>query len=159
MDDEITIRPPHWRDVVELAACMRRADLDELHACGHHDALAVVVRGVRESAWSRAALGGGAVLCVFGVAPLRPHLLLETVGVPWLLATDRLLEHRRKLISEAPAYIERMLCAFPRLVNHVHADNRRAVRWLRRLGFTLAPAAPYGVNGEMFHQFDMTRHV
>jgi hypothetical protein len=48
-----------------------------------------------------------------------------------------------------------MLKAFPHLVNFVHAKNTTSVRWLRRLGFTLHEAVPYGALGEPFHPFEL----
>lgn len=138
---------------------MRKADLAELHAFDHFDARGVVERCVRHSAMCWSALGDGELLCIFGVSPLRPHLLLEHVGVPWLLGTDAMFRHRRALIGQPASYIARMLDAYPRLVNFVHAENHQSIRWLRRIGFVLDPAAPFGPNGAPFHRFEMQRHV
>lgn len=156
---EVTLRKPHHRDIAELGTRMRPADVAELAACDHFDPLKVVERSVNASPICYAALCDGEVLCIFGVAPLRPYLLLEDRGAPWLLATPAFERHSRSLIALTPAYIQQMLGAYPKLENFVHAENLRAVRWLRRLGFTLAPAAPYGPNGAPFHRFEMTRHV
>lgn len=145
--------------MIELAARMRAADIAELAACDHHDLLGVVERGVRGSRICWSVLEDGEVLCVFGVAPLRPHLLLEHVGVPWLLGTEAMFRHWRSLVRVPPSYIALMLDAYPRLVNFVHADNHQSIRWLRRMGFALDSAAPFGPNGAPFHRFEMQRHV
>lgn len=145
------------RDIVELAANMRALDIEELAACNHFDRLKAVEDSVRSSAFCRAVLLDGQVLCIFGVAPLRSYLLLEDTGVPWLLGTTALFDQRRPLIDLPPSYIAKMLEAYPRLVNFVHAANHRSIRWLRRLGFTLAPAAPHGPNGALFHRFETRR--
>jgi len=81
--------------------------------------------------------------------------MLTGLGSPWMLGTPELDRHSRVLVRRTPEYIGRMLNAFPHLVNFVHAKNTTSVRWLRRLGFTLHDARPYGALGEPFHFFEM----
>lgn len=153
--DDLTFRAPHMRDLCEVAARMRQADRDELAACDHFDAQAAVMHSAHNSERCWAVLEGDHVLCVFGVCPLPGH---PGVGTPWMLGTTALgTRHRRKLIDAPALYISRMLDAFPRLVNYVHAENTASVRWLQRLGFALDPVAPFGPNGAPFHRFEMTR--
>lgn len=72
-----------------------------------------------------------------------------------MLGTPALDRHSRVLVKATPYYINRMLDAFPHLINCVHTKNHTSVRWLRRLGFTLHEAIPYGAPGEMFYPFEM----
>lgn len=137
---------------------MRAADKAEVHAAGHSDLQAVVALGVRRSVLCWAVTVDGALACIVGVAPLGRTLLADT-GVPWLLGTDVLAKNKRPLMRLAPPYIDQMLRAYPRLVNFVHADNVSAVSWLGRLKFEVAPAAPYGPHGALFHRFEMRRNV
>lgn len=159
----IHFTPPTERDVVELGDTMRLADREELAACGEYDTHDVVRRCVAGAALTWSASDDGGLLCILGVSPLRPALLLEDIGTPWLLGTFRLFErgsvsaHRRSLVTDSRAYIALMLARFPTLVNFVHAENKRSTRWLASLGFTLAPAAPYGPFGAPFHRFE--KHV
>lgn len=149
--------------MVELGDAMRLADREELAACGEYDTHAVVRRCVAGATLTWAASDESGLLCILGVSPLRPGLLLEHVGTPWLLGTFRLFApgfataHRRSLTVDARAYIGLMLDRFPTLVNFVHAKNSTSVRWLASLGFALAPAAPYGALGAPFHRFE--KHV
>lgn len=92
-------------------------------------------------------------VALLGVIPQSS--LLGERGVPWMIGSDRAPLHRRALIAAAPAYIGEMLAAYSHLLNFVHADNHAAVRWLRRVGFTVQAAAPYGPRGAMFHRFEM----
>lgn len=158
---DLTVRAPSEADVAELAARLRAGDIAELAACNHTDLAAIVRRSVDSSRLCWAVADGDTLLCIFGAAPLRAHLLLEHVGIPWMLGTDAVLApaYRRALIQAPPSYIARMLEVFPRLLNFVHADNRHSVRWLRHMGFTLAPAGPFGPNAAPFHRFEMQRHV
>ena len=159
----IRFTQPTERDVIELGDTMRLADREELAACGEYDTHAVARRCVAGAALTWSASDDGGLLCILGVSPLRPALLLEDIGTPWLLGTFRLFErgsesaHRRSLATDSRAYIALMLARFPRLVNFVHAENKRSTRWLASLGFTLAPAAPYGPFGAPFHRFE--KHV
>lgn len=152
--DELIFRAPHCRDVVELGANLRRVDRDELAACDHFDALAAVEHSVHASTLCWAARDADRVLCIFGVCPLVGH---PGVGTPWFLGTEALATHGRTLIAAPGVYIARMLDAFPRLVNFVHAENSVSLRWLQRLGFAVDPVAPFGPNGAPFRRFEMTR--
>ena len=76
-------------------------------------------------------------------------------GSPWLLGSVAMMQHIRNLVPLAAPYIAEMRRLYPVLENHVHADNRVAVRWLRAVGFVLEPAAPYGLHGALFHRFTM----
>lgn len=154
----LTFRAPAPGDVEYLAAHMRMADRVELAAINRVPAEALE-RAVRTSTLCWTVLAGDELLCMFGVAPLRSWSLLEDTGSPWFLGTEGVFAHRRPFISEPAAYIRRMLDAYPRLVNFVHAENQHSVRWLRRLGFTVEPAQPWGPNGAPFHRFEMTRDV
>ena len=153
---EITILPATREDADALYLAMRTADYAECEAYGQSS----VLEGVRESvsgsthAWT--ARADGELLACFGVAPLS---FLTGVGSPWLLGTDVLNRHPRELMSKARKYLPFMLGIFPHLINFVHVDNARSIRWLSRLGFTLHDPQPYGLRGALFHRFEMRAHV
>lgn len=150
----VEFRPPSPADVQHLAANMRQQDVDEVLAAGHTDLRAVIEDGIKRSPMCWAAFVDGELACIFGCAPLGT--LLNPVGVPWLLGTDVIQRHRRIFVRQSRPYIARMLASFTHLINAVHAENTVAVRWLRSVGFTLAPAAPIHT-GAMFHTFTMDR--
>lgn len=147
----VEVRPPTRLDIDALVAGMRRQDRVELAAAGIAPREAVA-DGVTRSTWSLTATVDGEVACIFGVAPFGGG-----AGVPWMLGTDLVTQNRRALARLAPAYISQMLGVFPHLLNVVHARNTVAVAWLKRVGFTLQPAQPYGPHGEPFHRFEMRR--
>lgn len=155
---EYLVRPAVFQDAVEVAANLRAADRAELEAGGREEPLQALTEGIERSKLTWTTTFEGRVLCVGGVAPLRGHLLFEEVGVPWMLGVEELFLHRRPLIAMPPTYIRRMLAAYPRLVNFVHTENHQSIRWLRRLGFTIHPAAPHGPKGALFHRFTLN-HV
>lgn len=130
---------------------MRECDVREVRACGH-EPLEAARRSVAQSLLCWSVLDGDQLICIMGCAPIS---VISGIGSPWMLATPLITQHSRVLVRVTPRYIGRMLKAFPHLVNYVHADNVTSRRWLKRLGFNLQEAAPYGVLGEAFHRFEM----
>lgn len=149
---KIEIRETTINDVVELARNLRAADAAEMRAYGHDDYLPHLTRSALHSMLCWSAFADGKLACIIGVAPLS---VMSGVGSPWMMGTHVLDQHQRVLVRRTPEYISKMLNAFPHLVNYVHAQNTTSVRWLRRLGFTLHDAQPYGALGEPFHKFEM----
>ena len=150
----VDIRSPRPGDAAAVASNLRDADLEELIAAGLDDIEGVIQEGIDYSARCWTATVHGRPVCVFGVREWDGR------GVPWLLGTSEMAAHRRAFIEQAPAYIGLMLEAFPVLINHVHAANEQAVRWLKRAGFALAEPHQHPNTGEPFHLFTMERsHV
>lgn len=145
---------PTADDVQHLAANMRAQDVAEVRAAGHTNMLAVIEDGIRRSTMCWAAFVDGELACIFGCAPFGS--MLDPRGVPWLLGTDLIPQHRRIFVRESRPYIAAMLAAYPSLINAVHAENTVAVAWLRKVGFHLEPAAPIHT-GAVFHVFTMSR--
>lgn len=149
---DVLIRPTEPGDAAELFANLRASDLAECRAYGYPDIAASIASSVDRSALCWTGLVGGELAAIFGAAPVN---MLAGIGSPWMLGTPVLDRHQRILVRRTPEYISRMLKTFPHLVNYVHAKNTTSVRWLRRLGFTLHEAVPYGPLGEPFHPFEM----
>jgi hypothetical protein len=147
----VEIRAPQPGDAWTVANHLREADLNELIAAGLDDIEGVIQEGIDLSALCWTATADGRPVCVFGVREW------EGRGVPWLLGTQEMAAHRRAFIAQAPAYIELMLEAFPVLINHVHAKNEQAVRWLRRAGFALQEPHAHPATGEAFLMFTKER--
>lgn len=149
---DVLIRPTEPGDAALLYANLRPQDLAECLAYGRPDIASGIEGSVRRSLLCWTGLVDGEIAAIIGATPLSA---LGGIGSPWMLGTPVLDRHSRVLVSKTPEYIARMLTAFPHLVNFVHAENTTSVRWLRRLGFTLHEAAPYGAKGELFHKFEM----
>lgn len=143
-------------DIDELAANLRDQDVAELRAVGLDDLAGAIAASVENSRLCWAARIDGRMVCIFGVAV--HGTLLAPVGVPWMLGTPLVPTYRHRLARLTPRYIGEMIKVAPLLLNYVHAHNTVAVRWLKRTGFHLHPAVPYGPLGAPFHPFEM-RHV
>jgi ribosomal protein S18 acetylase RimI-like enzyme len=92
------------------------------------------------------------------VCGLVPHEDYEDVGVPFLLATEEFYTHTRKFARESKLWINEALLVYPTLFNVVAADNIKAVRWLRWLGFDIEERVDnLGRFGLSFYPFYMRR--
>jgi hypothetical protein len=149
---DVVIRPTEPGDVAILIDNLRPSDLAECKAYGRPDIAAGIESSARRSVLCWSGFVDGELAAIIGVAPIN---MVCGVGSPWMLGTPVLDRHHRILVRRTPEYIAKMLTAFPHLVNFVHAQNTTSVRWLRRLGFTLHEAMPYGALGEPFHPFEM----
>lgn len=153
----VRFRPLQPGDVAYLATNLREADKHELVASrgvgvDFGEALARAVM-LSSHLWT-AADPTDLPIAIFGVAPVS---LLAGVGSPWLLGTERVFDHPRTLVIEGRRYLSRMRETYPDLFNYVDARNEQSIRWLKRVGFTVHPAAPYGAEGLPFHKFEITR--
>jgi ribosomal protein S18 acetylase RimI-like enzyme len=101
------------------------------------------------SDWTGTGLIDGVPVCMFGVAPID---MLAGLGQPWLVTTNAVARHERVFLRRCRPVVAAMLDSYPRLTNIVHADNVRAIKWLRWLGFKFKGEA-IRVNDVAFRQF------
>lgn len=138
-------------DIDELAANLRPQDRAECLAGGVIDIREAIADGVANSLLCWSATVDGQVACIFGVRPLT---FLGETGIPWMLGTPLVADNARVFIKNSRPYIAQMLRAYPYLINYVHAPNRQAIAWLKRMGFAVGPIVQAST-GEMFHPFEM----
>ena len=85
-------------------------------------------------------------ICLTATVDGRPEAMLGLVvtnalcgeGSPWMLGTDAIYRHPRAMLDWGPGILAAMLDSTPRLENLVGEGNHRAIRYLRRIGFTVA---------------------
>jgi ribosomal protein S18 acetylase RimI-like enzyme len=58
-------------------------------------------------------------------------------GTPWMLGTDEVYRHGRTLVEWGPRMLAMFRDSTPHLSNVVAVQNAPAIRFLRRLGFTI----------------------
>ncbi|MGU3629837.1 hypothetical protein [Comamonas sp. C24C] len=150
--DDLLFRMAVPADAGRLVSDMREADRAEVEACSGPDVLAAISASIARTGEPFAVESDGQLLAVGGVVPIS---LLSGQGSPWLLGTTALDLFPGRLTRGAKTYLSRMQTEYPHLLNYVDARNVRSVRWLRRLGFTVHPAEPYGIAGLPFHLFEM----
>jgi len=141
------IRKATHADAEFLAPRLRDIDKREVWATSHLTPLEALLQGVDTPRWCWTGLRDGVPVCIFGVSALS---LLDGTGVPWLLGTEGL---DAKFLIKGKAIVRLLQKEFPNMVNYVHVDNKKSIRWLKWVGFTIDSPAPFGKEGEMFHRF------
>lgn len=151
MAGEVTFRPPRIEDAYELEAGLRAADRAELEATSARPIREQIEQGIALSWCPGVALGrDGELLCIFGAVPLD---LMGDAAAPWCLGTDDLIRYPQALTKSGERYFTQVQQLYPQLVNYVDARNTFAIRWLRRMGFSLDAPAAFGHKGYPFHRF------
>lgn len=131
-----------------IAASMRQADVREVRAFGKTPTSALQ-HGLAASLWALTALEDEVPVAMLGVAPKS---MLNGIGVPWMLGSERIYDNPRALIRFGPAVIEEMLDTFPRLENLIAVDNTRAIAFLKHWNWEISPD-PVKVGGVDFVRF------
>lgn len=139
-------------DLEELAPILRQADREEIEAATGKDVLDVLKSSLEFSTLAWAGRVNGELLCVFGVG--SPSLA-SGIGIPWLLGSKAIDKYSRTFMRQTTPYMKRMKKLCPLMVNFVDARNTKSIEWLKRLGFTILDAEPWGVSGLPFHKFEM----
>ena len=114
---------------------LRHGDSCEVAAYGlsAEDAIA---RSLAHSLWAETYIADGEVAAIMGLARSS---VAGGHGVPWLLTGPACERHKRRFLAESRRQLARMLAEARPLINYVHADYARAIRWLGWLGFVLDP--------------------
>lgn len=150
---DVRVRAPTRADIAELVANLRPLDRQELEASNAGDLHDAVRRALAVSPHRWAMEVDGALALLGGVAPVS---LLGGIGSPWLLGTTVLERRGGVLTRVCLGYRDLALGLYPVLVNYVDARNTTSIRWLRRLGFSIADEpVPYGPKGQPFYRFEL----
>jgi hypothetical protein len=114
---------------------LRLGDACEVAAYGISKERAIV-QSMERSLWAEAYMIDGEVGAIVG---LGLSSVVGGHGVPWLLTGPACEHHKRRFMVESRKQVARMLRQVSPLINHVHADYSRAVRWVGWLGFQIDP--------------------
>lgn len=144
----VTVEPAQAWHVEPIARAMRPWDVLECRAAGVSPRKALSV-GLAGSLMCWTALLDDRPIAMFGAATVS---LMDGRGLPWMLGTEGVYSQGRAIVRLYPAYFGLMKARFPRMENHVHRDNDKARRLIRRLGFQFAPEA-HTVGGEPMVRF------
>lgn len=133
------ILPATEAHCLALAERMRPADAREVMRSGGNTPVDAVVLSMQASQEAWAALEDGAVLAVFGVVPLAG------VGVCWSLTSTEVDARPLTFWRASKEVIRDLRTRWPHLFNFIDADYDAAIRWARRLGFSVSEPVPFGV--------------
>jgi len=148
------VLPVTAEDVAHILPIVRHADIEEITEALGIPMASALHDAITGSLNARKIVVDGLVVAIFGDAP---YSILGSIGVPWLISTVHVERHARAFLKVCKPEVQDMLTRHQHLMNYVDARNTAAIRWLKWLGFTFAPAAPYGARRFLFHQFTMNR--
>lgn len=143
-------------DVATILPIVRQADIDEITEALGIPMASALQDAITGSLNAKKIVVDGLVVAVFGDAP---YSILGSIGVPWLISTIHVEHHARAFLKVCKPEVQGMLTRHQHLMNYVDARNTVAIRWLKWLGFTFGPAAPYGARRFLFHQFTLNREI
>lgn len=149
---KILVRSVEPGDAEELAPRLRQADLDEIEAAGYPDPFKALRESAACSTHAWTVEVDDEVAVMFGVVPVS---MVGGVGCPWMLGSDAVVRNAGAFIKRSLVYIPIMLEAYPHLFNVVDVRNTKAIRWLKRAGFTLLDPISHGPYNMQFHPFEM----
>lgn len=155
---KVELVKPTLEHVIHIANHMRAADAAEVWASSRKTPLEAMLSGFKYSDRSIVVMVNDEPCAMIG---LVIQSILTGTGVVWMLGSDESMNHRKLFLELSPPVIKEMLDVCPMLFNYVHADNKKSIRWLQWLGFTIESPKAHGVEGELFHKFylEKSNHV
>jgi hypothetical protein len=144
-----TIRQADIQSAVNLAKHLREDDLNELEA-SVGDPPEYILQNAVELSEGRSwiAAYNNEDILIWGV------VALETLGVPWMMATPRIKELSFSFVKGCRPYLDQLMDGFVELRNFVDARNTLHIRWLKWLGFNFIQLHPeWGVGRLPFWEF------
>lgn len=140
-------------DAVNIAANLRALDRQELSATSlktPEESLRLSVE-VSRDAW--AGKIDGVPACLFGV--FTPGVISDH-GFPWFYGTTLLAGHERAFLRRCKPWVREAVGVYGELRNWVDVRNRKAVLWLRWLGFDVSEEiVKLGPKKMSFHPYSM----
>ncbi len=134
--------------VIALSFSMQKEDRDNAWAIAHISPEQAIRHSVGASIESEIWLADGTVMAIRGVSR---GTFLSPYACVWMLGAEGLTSFPIPFLRGSKEWVERMLAEYGHLVNYVDGRNKRSLRWLFWLGFTIHPAATLGIEGRMFH--------
>jgi len=142
--------PEHIPSLVEGMSPLVKRELQKRYpGVFIEDVLAIAISRADEA---YAGFVGDDLVCVIGVSSEN---VLSTVGHPWLIPHTNVNKHKWVFLKGSKPWIQHLLSKYESLENSVPASHKRAVRWLKWLGFTIEPAI--NKNGIMVHPYRIQR--
>ena len=148
-------RPAKLEDANQLGPRLRDADKLELKlSCGLGPCTALAISFENSHKVYTAVDDEGKPFAMFGVVS-GPYAM----GVPWMLGSDGIYKHASQFMAESKAWLKEIEEDYDILVNYVHADNKKAIRWLKWMGFQMIRLVPdYGKGKAPFYEFVKVQH-
>lgn len=156
MAHDLHIRTPIPSDVSALVLDIRAADREEIIAVngGRYDLLGPIQEALAISTRAYSAFKGDKLLGIFGVAP---YAAINRIGSPWAFGTNECSRAGLFVTKCGRMLINITAREYPHLLNYIDARQTHNIEWLKKLGFYIHDPKPYGVEGRLFHKFELNR--
>jgi hypothetical protein len=149
------IVPTEQKHVEELSHTMRAADVRECWAANHFSPYDALKHSLCHTENPRTGLYNNNVMCIWGIGKVT---YLSKEGIPWMLTSKLVEHHYREFLRQGPTLLKEIKKEAVVLVNMVDARNKRSIRWLKWLGFTIHDPVPFGPDDVLFHPFIMENY-
>lgn len=137
----------------QVMANLSAADRAEIEAARLDDPVRDFLQGADKSVRTGTVLADGVPVAVFGCVPWGDA---ERTGVPWMVCTEQFRAQPRRAMELSHQVIAGMREDFAVLTNYVHCHHDIAIRWLKRLGFSVREYHHCGPGGQ-FYVFEWRR--
>ena len=139
-------------DGAYLCKNLRLQDRDELESIHglEMDFSEVLDRCVSKSIEAFVLEVNGVPVCMFGISWFNEK---KNSVCPWLLGSEALHLEGKELVKKGKECVVRWSKKYDTLINFVHSENMKTVKWLSRIGFKIHTPVKYGVYGEEFFPF------
>lgn len=134
------------RHARELARIIRPQDLEEIRASGGFIPEPAIRMSINRAEEAYAAYVGDDLMCVFGVG------VLPQFQAVWMMGSTNIDKHPRVFWRCSKIVLEYLRGKYPVMVNMVHGQNATALRWLKKLGFSINLPEKWGKRGDLFCQ-------
>lgn len=133
-----------------IADNVREADRQEMWAFSCQTPEQVLEQSFEMSQLAFTGTLDGVPVVMFGVVSAS---IVGGTGRPWLIGTEALDRHSIIFLKRCRRQLDIFQMCFDRLENYVDVRNKRAIQWLKWLGFTFGETVPLGPFNHPFMKF------
>jgi len=131
---------------------LRAAEVAEVWAMSKLSPLEAARRSFARSEYAWAWRVNGEPAAIWGVGSAS---LLGEIGCPWLLTSDLVDRYPISFLRRCGRTLHDVRATYQVLENWVDARHAVCLKWLLWMGFTVHPAAPFGVLGLPFNRVEL----
>lgn len=145
------IRRTTAEDVYVLAENIREEDKNEIWKAAHVFPLEAIKDSVRQSLFSFSYRSGDDLLFIWG---LKRPIQIAPIGIIWMLTANAVEKHKKEFVKASYDVQKLAEKDHVMLFQYVDAEYKRALRWLKWLGYTIYPAKSFGAENAPFHRVE-----
>lgn len=148
----IYLTPATETHIEQMLGRIRQADIDEFAAGYSLTPEAGMRTGIKVSSHCWAGMWRNRPIAIAG---MHAASMVGDHAHPWMVATRDIErpEVLRPFLEVSRGVVRYMASIYPVMDNWVDARNRKAIRWLKWLGFEMGEPEPFGPQGLPFRHF------